>query len=136
MSVKVDVVYEGDLHCVAVHGPSGDRLPTDAPVDNRGRGEHFAPTDLVGVALGTCVLTVMGIAARDRGIPMAGARAEVVKEMGAAPRRHISRLAVRVTLPASLGDKERTLLERAGRHCPVEASLGPQTVVDLEFAYV
>ena len=135
MAVITDVAYDGDLHCTAIHRPSGDRLPTDAPVDNRGKGEHFSPTDLLGAALGTCVLTLMGIASRDRCIDMSGARAEVVKEMGAEPRRHISRLTVRVTLPAALTAKERTILERAGRHCPVEASLGPQTVVDLTFVY-
>lgn len=131
MSVRVDVTYEGDLHCTAVHGPSGDRLPTDAPIDNRGRGEHFSPTDLVGTAMGTCMLTIMGIAAADRGIDIRGATASVVKEMGAVPRRHIARLAVRITLPAGLSDKERTILERAARGCPVMASLGERTRVDL-----
>jgi len=66
MSVTVDVVYEGDLECTLTHGPSGDRLRTDAPVDNRGRGAHFSPTDLVGAAMGSCTLTVMGIVARRR----------------------------------------------------------------------
>ena len=135
MTVRVEVVYEGDLHCTAKHGPSGDTLPTDAPVDNRGRGEHFSPTDLVGTAMGTCMLTIMGIAARDRGIDMTGARAEVEKEMGAVPRRHIARLTVRIFLPAALPDRERTILEAAARGCPVHASLGPLTEVDLSFVY-
>jgi putative redox protein len=135
VTVRVEVVYEGDLHCTATHGPSGDRLPTDAPVDNRGKGEHFSPTDLVGTAMGTCMLTIMGIAARDRGIDMTGARAEVLKEMGAVPRRHIAKLTVRIHLPAALSDRDRAVLEAAARGCPVHASLGPLTEVDLSFVY-
>ena len=104
MSVKVSVEYEGDLHCGLVHGPSGQRLRTDAPEDNRGRGEFFSPTDLVGASIGTCMLTIMGIAALDRGIDMTGARAEISKEMSAVPRRHISKLTVRITLPAALDE--------------------------------
>jgi putative redox protein len=132
----VDVTYAGDLHCEAVHGPSGHRILTDAPPDNRGRGEHFSPTDLVGTALGTCILTVMGIAARDRGWDMSGATAEVLKEMGAVPRRHIARLTVTVTLPAHLDDRARRILEAAGHTCPVHASLHERTEVDLTFRYV
>lgn len=135
MAVQVDVVYEGDLHCIATHGPSGSRLTTDAPVDNRGRGEHFSPTDLLGTAMGTCMLTIMGIAARDKGFDMDGARAEVLKEMSQVPRRHISKLTVRITLPAHLGARERTVLEAAAHGCPVHASLGPDTHVDLGFVY-
>jgi len=135
MAVTVSIRYEGDLHCSAVHGPSGQRLLTDAPTDNRGRGEYFSPTDLVGTAIGTCMLTIMGIAARDKAIAMDGARAEVVKEMSAVPRRHIARLGVRITLPAALAARERRILEAAARGCPVCASLGPDTQVDLEFVY-
>jgi putative redox protein len=135
MSVRIDVEYEGDLHCTAIHGPSGDRLPTDAPVDNEGRGEHFSPTDLVATALGTCVLTVMGIAARRNGWDMSGSRASVTKEMGAEPRRHIRRIDCHVVLPASLDERARRVLEAAARACPVTASLGPTTRVDVTFDY-
>ncbi len=135
MSVRMDVVYEGDLRCTATHGPSGDRVLMDAPVDNRGRGEHFSPTDLVAAALGGCVLIVMGIAARDRGLDIRGSRSEVVKEMSAVPRRHIGRMGVRITLPAALDDDARALLEKTARTCPVAASLGPDTGVDLHFVY-
>jgi len=134
--VKVEIVYEGDLHCIAVHGPSGDRILTDAPVDNQGRGEHFSPTDLVGTAMGTCMLTIMGIKARSRGLDIRGARAEVIKEMSAVPRRHISRLIVRIRMPARLGEEERRLMEAAAYSCPVHASLGASTEVDVKFEYV
>jgi len=135
MAVRVDVSYEGELHCVAIHGPSGDRMVTDAPVDNHGRGEHFSPTDLVGTALGTCILTILGIAAQERGIDLRGSKAEVLKEMGAVPRRHIARLAVTLRLPAHLNEKERRVMEAAARTCPVHASLGELTKVELEFVY-
>ena len=136
MAVTVDVVYEGDLGCVLTHGPSGDRMRTDAPIDNRGRGAHFSPTDLVGAAMGSCMLTVMGIVARDRGWDMKGATAKVVKEMGAEPRRHIARLTVDITLPAALDEKARSILERTALTCPVHASLGDLTKAVLTFHYV
>ena len=135
MAVTVDVLYEGDLECTLTHGPSGDRMRTDAPVDNRGRGAHFSPTDLVGAAMGSCMLTVMGIAARDRGWDMTGATARVVKEMGSEPRRHIAKLTVDITLPGALDEKARTTLERTARTCPVHASLGELTHVTLTFHY-
>ena len=125
MAVTVDVAYDGDLECTLTHGPSGDRMRTDAPVDNRGRGAHFSPTDLVGAAMGSCTLTVMGIVARDRGWDMKGATAHVVKEMGAEPRRHIAKLTVDITLPAALDEKARTILERTANTCPVHQSLNP-----------
>ena len=136
MSVTVDVVYEGDLECSLTHGPSGDRMKTDAPIDNRGRGLHFSPTDLVGAAMGSCMLTVMGIAARDRGWDMKGAKAKVVKDMGSEPRRHVAKLTVDITLPAALEEKARTILEHTARTCPVHASLGELTQVVLTFHYV
>lgn len=135
MAVAIHVTYEGDLHCMAVHAPSGDRFLTDAPLDNQGRGEHFSPTDLVGAAMGTCMLTIMGIAARNHGIDLRGARAHVEKEMSAVPRRHISKLTVRITLHPGLDPRQRAILERAARGCPVYASLGPDTAVDLQFDY-
>ena len=135
MAVTLDVVYEGDLECTLTHGPSGDRMKTDAPVDNRGRGAHFSPTDLVGAAMGSCMLTVMGIVARDRGWDMKGATAKVVKEMGSEPRRHIAKLIVAITLPMALDHKARTILERTAHTCPVQASLGELTQVVLTFQY-
>ena len=135
MGVRIDVAYEGDLQCTLLHGPSGDRMRTDAPVDNQGRGEHFSPTDLVAAALGSCMLTTMGIAARARGVELGRCRATVEKEMGAVPRRHISRLTARVTLPAALDGRHREILEAAARACPVAASLGPDTQLDVRFDY-
>ncbi len=117
------------------HGPSGDRFLTDAPADNQGRGEHISPTDLMAASIGSCTLTIMGIAARTHGIDMSGARARVLKHMSNVPRRHISKLEVDFTLPKTLDAKARTILERAAHGCPVHASVGPDTHVDLKFNY-
>lgn len=135
MPVEIVATYEGDLHCTVEHGPSGDKVTTDAPTDNQGRGEHFSPTDLVAASIGSCMLTIMGIAASERQIDIVGARAKVSKEMKAEPRRHISRLTVEITLPETLDARERNLMEACGRGCPVCASLGPDTAVDLVFVY-
>ncbi len=139
MSVEVKVEYEGDLHCRAVHGPSGAAIATDAPVDNQGKGEAFSPTDLVGTALGTCVATIMGIAARREGWDITGLRATVVKEMVATPTRRIGTLHVELVMPreraAKLDAKARAVLEAAGRGCPVKASLHPDVRCELVFRW-
>src|SRR5260221_14414378 len=99
MSVRIDFRYEGQLRCSAVHGPSQNQLLTDAPVDNHGRGESFSPTDLVATALGTCMLTVMGIFAEKHEIDLRGATATVFKEMITPPVRRIGRLACEIRVP-------------------------------------
>ena len=129
--VRIDVRYEGGLRTRAVHGPSGTELITDAPVDNRGQGRSFSPTDLLGTAIGTCMLTLMGIAAQDRGYDLAGARASVEKHMVATPRRRIGRLVVDIAVPRDPGPEGRAVLEAAARGCPVSASLAPDVVVEL-----
>lgn len=136
MAVTMDVTYEGELHCTITHGPSGSRIVTDAPVDNRGKGAAFSPTDLTGASLGSCMLTTMGIVALDRGWEMTGATARVTKEMGSIPRRHIAKLTVAITLPKALDPRAREVLERTARTCPVHTSLGELTAIELSFAYV
>lgn len=132
--VQIDVQYTPGLRCEARHAPSGSTLHTDAPVDNHGRGESFSPTDLVATALGSCMLTVMGIAAERHGWALAGSRARVIKEMVQAPVRRIGRLRVRLELPA-LDERARTTLERAAHTCPVHQSLHPDVAIELEFAW-
>ncbi len=136
MAVQIDCQYEGDLHCTAVHGPSASRMATDAPADNQGRAETFSPTDRVATALGTCMLTIMGIYARPRNIRIEGARAVVEKEMTKTPPRRIARLNLRIQLPATLTEKQRGGLEIAARGCPVAASLHPDVEVALSFEYL
>jgi putative redox protein len=133
--VTIQVEYQGDLHCKAVHGPSGTELATDAPADNQGRGESFSPTDLVATALGTCMLTMMGILARTLSIDIAGTTATVEKEMTATPPRRIQQLAVRIHVPQTHSPETREKLERAVRTCPVHKSLHPDVAIPIEFSW-
>lgn len=139
MAVTIEVTYEGQLRCTATHGPSGSRLTTDAPVDNHGRGEAFSPTDLVATALGTCVLTVMGIVAERNQLDLTGTRVHVTKEMVQQPIRRIGRLAVVVTVPAERAERlsgtDRRKLETAAHHCPVHQSLHPDIEAPIEFRW-
>src|ERR1700749_1464215 len=96
---SIDFEYQGDLHCNAVHGPSGTALSTDAPKDNHGRGESFSPTDLIATALGSCMLTTMGILAGTLNVDIAGATATVEKEMASTPFRRVHQLRVRIHVP-------------------------------------
>lgn len=132
--VSIDITYQGQLHCEATHGPSGTRLATDAPKDNHGRGESFSPTDLVATALGSCMLTVMGIAARTLGVSIDGASASVVKEMTPPPRR-IGTLRVSIRIPGSFTDAHKKALEDAALKCPVHQSLHPDTAIPVEFSW-
>jgi len=128
--VRIDVRYVGDLRCEARHAPSGAMLLTDAPKDNQGLGRGFSPTDLLATAFGTCVLTLMGLAARAHGLDLSGAAAQVEKEMAAAPRRRIGRLTIELHVPQDPGPEGRRLLETAAHGCPVHASLGPDVAVE------
>lgn len=133
--VQIDIVYEGGLRTRAVHGPSGCELVTDAPVDNRGKGESFSPTDLVATALGTCMLTIVAIVAEQHGWSVEGARARVEKGMVADPVRRIERLEVVISVPGEFSEKEQELLEKAALSCPVHKSLPQEMeiIVRLEF---
>jgi putative redox protein len=137
MSVEMDVVYEGGLHCTAKHGPSGVKINTDAPVDNGGKGEAFSPTDLVGVALGTCVVTIMGLVAKKSGLNIDGTRVQVVKEMAAAPARRIATLRTTIFIPKgkALSSADRDKLEQGAKLCPVKQSLHPDIKIPIEFVY-
>ena len=131
--VAIHSEYRGDLHCKAVHGPSGTKLDTDAPKDNQGRGESFSPTDLVAAAIGTCMLTVMGIAARTLGIDIAGSTATVEKSMTTAPPRSIESLFVAIHVPHRISPENKWKLERAAHTCPVHRSLHPDIQVKVDF---
>jgi putative redox protein len=122
--VTITATYEGDLCCTAVHDPSGSTLQTDAPKDNQGLGRHFSPTDLVATALGTCILTTMGIVARRHGIELQGAQVTVEKHMQDNPRR-IARLPCEVRVPGTYTDAQKQLLETTAHACPVHKSLHP-----------
>ena len=133
--VAIDVDYEGGLHCRAVHGPSATELMTDAPKDNQGRGESFSPTDLVATALGTCMLTIMGIMARTLEVDITGATATVEKEMTAVAPRRIGSLAVTIHVPGAVSLEDRAKLERAAHACPVHKSLHPDIQTPIAFTW-
>lgn len=133
--VEIDVTYEGQLRCNAVHGPSKCELSTDAPVDNHGRGESFSPTDLVATALATCVSTIMGIYADRHQIDLIGMTVHVEKYMSAEAPRRISRLPVTINVPVQIDEKHRKALEHAAGHCPVHQSLHPEIDSPLTFVY-
>jgi putative redox protein len=137
MAVAIDLTYQGNLRCLATHGPSQNVLNTDAPVDNGGKGENFSPTDLVATALGACVLTVMGLVAQRNSLDISGCKVHAVKEMTAMPVRRIGQLTLRVTMPAGrmFCAEDRAKLERAAEICPVKQSLHPDIALRLEFIY-
>ncbi len=123
--VNISIDYQGELRCEAWHGPSGRRLETDAPVDNHGKGESFSPTDLAATALGSCMATIMGIAAGQRGLDLSGMRMEVTKEMSADSPRRITRITTSFQIPGEFSEDDRKMLERAALECPVHQSLHP-----------
>ncbi len=129
------VIYTGDLRTRCLHLGSGSDFITDAPTDNYGLGQAFSPTDTVATAVASCMLTVMGIKARDLGADLRNTTAEVTKFMAADPRR-ISKVKVRLLLPADISEKDRKILEHAGRHCPVILSLHDSIEKELDFNWV
>jgi putative redox protein len=133
--VSISIEYQGDLHCRAVHGPSGTALSTDAPVDHHGKGESFSPTDLVATALGTCILTTMGIVAARSGINIVGSTASVSKEMTTVPPRRIAELAVIIHVPHLLSDDDQKRLVNAAHSCPVHKSMHPDVAMPINFIW-
>jgi putative redox protein len=133
--VQIDVTYRGGLRCEAVHGPSGQRLVTDAPVDNHGKGESFSPTDLVATAFGTCLFTIMGIVAEREQLDLTGMRVTVSKEMSAELPRRIARLTARIVMPCRLEEKQKVKLENAAKTCPVHQTLQGNVEMPIEFVY-
>jgi len=133
--VQIDITYQGGLRCQAVHGPSGQRLLTDAPKDNHGKGEFFSPTDLVATALGTCMATIMGIVAERENVDLMGMKITVTKEMASAPHRRIGKLTTRIVMPCTLTEQQRAKFERAAHLCPVHESLRPDIEMPVEFVY-
>ena len=133
--VEIKLTYEGDLHCHAVHGPSGSTLATDAPVDNNGRGEAFSPTDLVATALGACMATVIGIVARRKEIAVEGMKINVRKFMSTDAPRRISRLELDIDVPIAASHPDAKLLESAARGCPVHHSIHPDIDVVMNWRW-
>lgn len=131
-----EIIYQGQLRTTAVHLQSGSEIITDAPTDNHGRGEAFSPTDLVATALGSCMLSIMGIYANQHHLAIEGTRASVTKVMAADPRR-ISEVHVQMHIPSgTLTDVERKKLENVALACPVAKSLHPDIKQIITFNYL
>ncbi len=134
--MTASVVYEGNLRCRAIHTQSGSVIETDAPTDNRGKGERFSPTDMLCLALGTCAVTTMGIKAQDMEIDLAGTTIDIQKYMLSDPRR-VGKVDVMIRFPKTLNlsEKDRTILERVGNTCPVARSLSPELAMNLQYVW-
>ena len=128
------IEYKGELRTKAVHLKSGKSFITDAPIDNQGKGEAFSPTDLVATALGSCMMTIMGIVAERDEIELEGTIAEVEKIMAKNPRR-IGEIKIKIKFSQKLNGDERDKLERAAKSCPVSGSLNHNLKETVEFIY-
>lgn len=127
-------VYEGSKRCGITHGPSGSIIQTDAPKDNGGCAEAFSPTDMIGAALGSCILTTMAIIGEKSGMNISGSTFNVTKIMKMEPRQ-IEKLSVEITLPAHLNAKDRATLEKIALTCPVARSLNTEVKIPVIFHY-
>lgn len=132
--MTANIIYKGTLRCEATHLQSGSMIETDAPTDNRGKGERFSPTDLLCVSLATCIATTMGIKADDMKIDLTNTSVEVTKHMLPDPRR-VVKIEVNLNMPGGLklDEKDRTVLERVGNNCPVTKSLHPDMEVIINY---
>ena len=124
----------GGLRTEITHLQSGNTVITDAPTDNNGKGEYISPTDMVAGALGSCMLTLMDMAAARMEIDMTGTTLGITKVMAADPRR-IGEIQIDVYFPFAADEKTRTILERAAATCPVAKSLHPDLVQTVTFHY-
>ena len=130
--VRIEASYDGNLRCTATHGPSGNQLVTDAPVDNKGKGESFSPTDLLATSMLTCIMTIVAIRADSKGIDVSSMSGSVEKTMAANPRR-VAKLEVVVSLPSDMTIEDRSWLITEGCNCPVCVSVSETMEVDVTF---
>ncbi|MBK6284181.1 MAG: OsmC family protein [Draconibacterium sp.] len=129
----VKTVYLGDLRTENEHLQSGNKIITDAPTDNQGKGEAFSPTDLLATALGNCIMTIMGIKARDNGIDIRGTEIEITKIMASGPRR-VAEVIVDFTFPKKgYTEEEKKLVESVAGISPVPLSLHPDLKQTIKF---
>lgn len=130
----MQVKYLGKLRCEATHIDSGNQIFTDAPKDNHGEGESFSPTDLLCTSLASCMITIMGITARNKNILLEGVSSEIEKVMESNPRR-VAKVNIKLNLRGELSDSEKRSLEKAAKTCPVALSLHPDLEQKVTFQY-
>ncbi len=128
------VTYIGELRTVSRHVFSGSEIETDAPLDNQGKAERFSPTDTVCTMLASCMLTIIGIAARTHGFDIDGTTAEVTKTMAASPRR-IAAIQIRFSFPKEYSARQKAFIRAAANDCPVAKSLHPDILQEIFFNF-
>ena len=129
----IKTIYLGELRNENEHLQSGNKVKTDAPTDNQGKGEFFSPTDLLATALGSCIMTIMGIKARENGIDLKGTTVNVTKIMASEPRR-VAEVIVEFNFPEKDYSKvEKQLIESVAGISPVPMSLHPNLLQTIKF---
>ena len=129
----IKTIYLGDLRTENEHLQSGNNVITDAPTDNQGKGEYFSPTDILATALGSCIMTIMGIKARDNGIDIVGTELNVTKIMASDPRR-VAEVIVEFNFPQNkYSIEEKQLVESVAGTSPVPLSLHPDLKQTIKF---
>lgn len=135
MTATSKVSYHGNLRTEAIHLKSGDAILTDAPTDNNGKGEAFSPTDLVATSLASCMITIMGIKARSMHLNIEGTEAVIQKFMTSNPRK-ISKIHIDLSMPpGQYSDKDKIILERAAKTCPVALTLSQEVEQEIDFSW-
>ena len=127
-----NITYVGDLRTVCIHLQSGTQILTDAPKDNHGKGKAFSPTDLVATALGSCMVSIMGIKSKDLNVDLKDSTVSITKIMQSEPRK-IAKIEVILNMSIETSVKNKTILERAAMTCPVLLSLHPDIEKDVVF---
>ena len=131
----ISISYKGELRTLIAHNATGELIQTDAPIDNNGKGRKFSPTDLFVSSLGSCMLTIMGITANSHGFSIDGSSIDIKKIMGKSPRR-IKEINININITGRLSDKQRELVIRAAKHCPVSKSINPDIDEKISFNFI
>ncbi len=129
--VTMNIEYQGELRTQIIHLQSGNEVTTDAPIDNKGKGEAFSPTDLMSASLGSCMLTIMGIKADSLGITMDNTKIVLIKKMSSSLPRRVSEIDIEIMIPHELTEQHMASLERAALGCPVAQSIHPDLKLNL-----
>ena len=134
--VEIEINYDGELRCSAKHSLSGAIIETDAPIDNHGRGEAFSPTDLCASSLGVCMLTILGIVAKDHEVDIGDVRGRVIKEMSSDLPRRIAKITIEIKVPLPADHPKRELIEQAAMSCPGHFSLHPDIQKEVSWKWI
>ena len=130
----IKILYQGKLRTIITHTLTGEIIETDAPIDNNGKGEKFSPTDLFASSLGSCMLTIMGITAQSHGFNIDGSSVNAEKIMGKNPRR-VAEIHLDISIKGVLTEKQRQILMKAAKHCPVSKSIHPEIKENISFNF-